>query len=80
MRAYLWTHRAHAAGDISRRQWCRRRTRLTIAYHAVLHQIGLEDCEDGATLKIAKRIVDLATLGKRDPEPLIAATVEALSK
>jgi hypothetical protein len=54
--------------------------RLTIAFHAVLHQLGLVDSENGATLKIAKRIVDLATLGKRDPEHLIAATIEALSK
>jgi hypothetical protein len=45
----------------------------------VLHQLGLKDCEDGAPVKIAKRIVDLATLGKRDPEHLIAATVEALA-
>jgi hypothetical protein len=54
-------------------------TRLTIAYHAVLHQLGL-DREDGATLMVAKRIVDLATLGNRDPERLTAATVEAVTK
>jgi hypothetical protein len=35
---------------------------------------------DGVTLVIAKRIVDLAAQGERDPERLIAATVEALSK
>jgi hypothetical protein len=55
-------------------------TRLTIAYHAVLHQLGLADREDGATLMVAKRIVDLATLGKRDPERLAAATVEAFNR
>jgi hypothetical protein len=27
---------------------------------------------------VAKRIIDLATLGERDPERLIAATMEAL--
>jgi hypothetical protein len=46
----------------------------------VLHQLGLEDYEDGVTLVIAKLIVDLAMLGERDPERLTAATVEALSK
>jgi hypothetical protein len=55
-------------------------TRLTIVYHAVLHQLGLVDREDGATLMVAKRIVDLATLGERDPERLTAATVETLSR
>jgi hypothetical protein len=29
---------------------------------------------------VAKRIVDFATQGERDPERLTAATVEALSK
>jgi hypothetical protein len=29
---------------------------------------------------VAKRIVDLATLGERDPERLTAATVETLSR
>jgi hypothetical protein len=33
-------------------------TRLTIAYHAVLHQLGLVDHENGAALIVAKRIVD----------------------
>ncbi len=55
-------------------------TRLTVAYGAVLHQVGLADREDGATLIVAKRIIDLATQGERDPERLTAATVEALTK
>jgi len=55
-------------------------TRLTVAYHAVLHQLGLVDQEDGATLLVAKRIVYLASLGERDPERLSAATVQALTK
>jgi hypothetical protein len=54
--------------------------RLDIAYHAVLHYLGLADRRDGLTLVVAKRIVDLAAQGERDPERLIAATVEALSK
>jgi hypothetical protein len=54
--------------------------KLDIAYHAVLHQLGLADREDGATLMVAKRITDLAILGERDPERLTAATVEALTR
>ena len=53
-------------------------TRLTIAYHAVLHQLGLVDHENGATLIVAKRIVDLASQGERDPERLVATTLEIL--
>jgi hypothetical protein len=54
--------------------------RLDIAYHAVLHQLGLADIEDAATLIVAKRVIDLAAQGERDPERLTSATVEALSK
>jgi hypothetical protein len=55
-------------------------TRLTIAYHAVLYQLDVVAQEDGATLLVTKRIVDLASQGERDPERLTAAIVEALSK
>ena len=34
-------------------------TMLTVAYHAVLDQLGLSEGEDAATLRVAKRIVDL---------------------
>ena len=53
---------------------------LDIAYHAVLGQLGLVDREDGATLTVAKRIVDLAAQGERDPERLTAATVKTFAK
>jgi hypothetical protein len=53
--------------------------RMDTAYHAVLHQLGLADVEDGATLMVAKRIIDVATLGERDPERLTAATLQALA-
>jgi hypothetical protein len=53
---------------------------LDIAYHAVLHYLGLVDREDGATLTVAKRIVDLAAEGERDPEHLTAATVKTFAK
>jgi hypothetical protein len=55
-------------------------SKLTIAYHAVLDQLKLADVEDGATLLVAKLIIDLAVDGERDPERLTAATLEALAK
>jgi hypothetical protein len=55
-------------------------SKLDIAYRAALHQLGLTDREDRATLIVAKRIIDLAVQGERDPARLTAATVEALSK
>lgn len=54
--------------------------RLDIAYHAVLHQLGLRDREDAATLTVAKQIIDLATQGERDPERLTAETVGTLRR
>jgi hypothetical protein len=48
--------------------------KLDIAYHAVLHQLRLADREDGATLIVAKRVIDLAIMGERDPERLVAAS------
>jgi hypothetical protein len=55
-------------------------TRLTVAYHAVLDQLGLSEREDAATLRVAKQIVDIVAQGERDPERLTAAPVEALTK
>jgi hypothetical protein len=55
-------------------------TRLDVAYYAVLRHLGLVQREDGATLLVAKRIVQLAAEGQRDPERLMAATIKALSK
>ena len=49
-------------------------------YHAVLHQLGLSAVENGAALMVAKRIVELAATGERDPEGLTAATLEAISR
>jgi hypothetical protein len=52
---------------------------LTIAYDAVLHALDLADRQDGITLMIAERIITLATQGERDPERLMARTIEALT-
>jgi hypothetical protein len=55
-------------------------TRLEVAYYAVIRHLGLAQREDGATLLVAKRIVQLASEGQRDPARLMAATIKALSK
>jgi hypothetical protein len=52
--------------------------RLTVAYKATLDLLRLADREDTGTLMVAKRIIDLATQGERDPERLMAATIEVL--
>jgi hypothetical protein len=55
-------------------------TRLDIAYHAVIRHLGLVEREDSARLLVAKRIVELAAEGVRDPERLMTATIKALPK
>ncbi len=54
-------------------------TRLEVAYYAVLRHLGLVQHEDGAALQVAKRIVELAAKGERDPERLMAATIKAFT-
>jgi hypothetical protein len=50
--------------------------RLDVAYRSALEQLGLVDREDGMTLMIARRIIDIAAQGERDPERMVTATVE----
>jgi hypothetical protein len=53
--------------------------KLAVAYDAVLNRLDLADRQDGITLMIAERIIGLATQGERDPERLMAGTIEALT-
>jgi hypothetical protein len=53
---------------------------ITVAYHAVLTELRLYDQEDGATLMVAKHIIDFAASGERDPERLKASTLAALTR
>jgi hypothetical protein len=53
---------------------------MSSAYHAVLSDLGLLDQEDGITLLVARRIIDLATEGERDPERLRAIALASLAK
>jgi hypothetical protein len=53
---------------------------MSSAYHAVLSDLGLADQEDSITLLVARRIIDLAAEGERDPERLRATTLASLTK
>jgi hypothetical protein len=55
-------------------------TKLEVAYYAVIRHVGLVQHEEVATRLLARRIVQLASEGQRDPERLMAAAIKALSK
>jgi hypothetical protein len=50
------------------------------AYHAVLQELRLVDCEDAGTLMVAKHIVELAGQGERDAQRLAEAALAKLSR
>jgi hypothetical protein len=51
---------------------------LVTAYEGALLDLGLVDREDFAAILVAKRIIELAKLGERDPARLRAAGTDAL--
>jgi hypothetical protein len=53
---------------------------ISDAYEAVVAQLSLSDREDSTTLLVAKRIIELASDGERDPSRLRAATLASLTK
>jgi hypothetical protein len=53
---------------------------MSSAYQAVLSDLGLADHEDSLTLLVARRIIDLAAEGERDPDRLRASTLASLTK
>jgi hypothetical protein len=53
---------------------------MSSAYHAVLSDLGLSDHEDSITLLVARRIIDLAAEGERDPDRLRATALASLTK
>jgi hypothetical protein len=53
---------------------------MTAAYHAILEELRLSDREDAATLMVAKRVIEVAALGERDPQRLVDATLELLCR
>jgi len=55
-------------------------TVLGNAFEDVLQTLGLIDRKDPMTETVAKKLVDLATAGVRDPERLKYLTVQAFSE
>ena len=53
---------------------------LGIVYEDVLKALGLVDRKDPATELIAKRLVELAQAGERDPQCLKDLTIEGVQK
>jgi hypothetical protein len=53
---------------------------LGIVYEDVLKALGLVDRKDPATEMIAKRLVELAQTGERDPQCLKDLTIEFVQK
>jgi hypothetical protein len=45
------------------------------AFSAVFADLGLSDREDAVALRAARRIIELAAAGERDPERLRIATI-----
>lgn len=52
-------------------------TLMVMAYESALRELRLVEREDRITLIVAKRIIELAKLGERDPANLCAAAVAA---
>lgn len=48
------------------------------AYHAVLMELRLSHREDAGTLMVAKRVIEIAARGERNPQRLAEATLDAL--
>jgi hypothetical protein len=51
---------------------------ISSTYQAVLSDLGLLDHEDKVTLLVARRIIDLASEGERNPDRLRAATLASM--
>jgi hypothetical protein len=51
---------------------------MAAAYRAALKELGLSESDDAETRIVAKRVVEIAALGERDPERLKTATLAAL--
>jgi hypothetical protein len=51
---------------------------MCTAYRAVIMELRLSEREDAGTLMVAKRVVEIAGRGERDPHRLARATLELL--
>jgi hypothetical protein len=53
---------------------------ITTAYDAVLMELDLSDREGAGALMVARRVIEVAARGERDPQMLAAAALEILSR
>ena len=53
--------------------------KMSAAFEAALHKLGLVDRCDPATMAVAKLIIEFAKVGERDPERLCDLAVQQLS-
>jgi hypothetical protein len=53
---------------------------LSAAYHAVFAELGLSDGDEAVALRVARRIIELAARGERDPERLKAVVLAWVTK
>jgi hypothetical protein len=51
---------------------------MAAAYRAALGELGLLESDDAATRMVAKKVIELAAQGERDPARLKIATFAAL--
>jgi hypothetical protein len=51
---------------------------LVAAYQAALHELGLSGRSDPVTEIVAKKVIEFAKQGERDPQQLRKRTVKAL--
>jgi hypothetical protein len=53
---------------------------MSAAFEAALRELRLADCTDPAAIAVAKLIIEFATAGHRDPEPLCALALQQLRR
>jgi hypothetical protein len=51
---------------------------MTAAFDQTLHKLGLKDRTDAATAIVARKLIELAKRGERDPAKLCAAVLKSL--
>jgi hypothetical protein len=53
---------------------------VSSAFHSVFAELGLSDSDDVLALRVARRIIELAAHGERDPERLEAVVLAWVTK
>jgi hypothetical protein len=53
---------------------------VSSAYHSIFAELGLSDSDEAVPLRVARRIIELAVHGERDPERLRAVILAWVTK